>query len=530
MSKTLPLLLVALFGAACRDDPSVAARRDGSRICDGRPLHLEVGESAVPAQDGQIRCTVAAIQGAEYVFAWLDTRALTGARIGIEPMFEPYPIGITIAPEQLSLREALAAEGAPRSALAADAATRQAFPDHGASPADAAPRPITPLLVDDVVLEARPRHRRTPWTLGEEFVLEDDLTGLPRQARIVRDYGGHTVVARWTDESENDEARFLSQLDTAFALLETQLAPLWRATFVDAPLTSSQAGQYLILLQREELTQARALADISGDTLYPWLQLYPFPVTSALRLALLVGHEMTHHYQMLYMHGTRGSPGVPTVPAASFWGYEGGANLMTYEMLRRITGIPLDANHEWRTPPTSGAVSIFQQRAQPGNGVLTDGFDSAMGFLRDLMLRRMASGETVGDALRAVSRGAIEGWYGFDGVTRRQGLVSRMRTTLGEGWEPEEALLDWALSYAADDVTPNPRYQDRASLRVWDLPSGQLFGWWPDALLSDAAPTFFLFKRFGSPGYARIRGADDGFTVGVEAFAIPIRWRLLRVR
>lgn len=215
---------------------------------------------------------------------------------------------------------------------------------------------------------------------------------------------------------------------------------------------------------------------------------------------------------------------------AALWAVEGGANLVSYEFLRRLTGAPLDANREWRTPATSVAMALFQQRAQPAGGVVTDGFDSAMGFFRDLTLRRMAAGESADDALRAVSRGAIEGWFGLDGVSQRQGLTARMRARLGASWEPADALLDWTLSHAADDLTPNPRYQDRASLRVWDLPDGQSYGWWSDAVLTADSPNHTLFKRYGSPGWASIRNADAGFTVEVQGYEVPTRWLLLRIR
>lgn len=508
LRRTLRVLATLLVAAACADDPGVAARRNGSLLCGSTPLRLAVGETAVPATEGQMDCRVAEIAGAEYVLAWMDPRAIDGARSGAEPSFEPYPIGITIGPAGAELRDL------PR----------------GREPASRVRDSLPSLAADDVILQVRPRHRRTLWTLGERFQLEDDLSGLARPARIVRDYDGHTVVAQWEDEVLPEDQRFLAQLDTAMSIIRSRLDALWRYTFVDAPLRSSQAGQYLVLLQRGELTQARALAEVSGDTLYTWLQLYPFPLTSAWRLAVLVGHEMTHHYQMLHMHGSRSGPGIETRAAASFWAYEGGANLLTYEMLRRTSGISLDANHEWRAPAGHAALLLYQQRAQPANGVLTDGYDSAMGFLRDLMLRRMAAGETADAALRDISRGAIEGWYGFDGVTQRLGLVARMERALGRTWDPVEATLDWALAHAGDDLTANPRYQDRNSLRVWDLPAGQQYGWWPDASLSAAAPTQFVFKRYGSPGYARIREPLGDFSVEVEAFGLPLRWRLLRVR
>ena len=343
-------------------------------------------------------------------------------------------------------------------------------------------------------------------------------------------YDGEVVVVRWADDAVDDLPVYLAQLDTAYALVREQLRPLLRYVFSATDPRSSQAGQFLIVLQKDVDAPARSFSEVSGDTLYAWMDLLPFPWTSATRLASTFAHELTHSYQRAYMHATRSAPGVPSTMGAAQWAVEGGANLMSYELVRRTAGAPLDANAEWRAPATSVARALYQQRAQPAGGVITDGFDAAMGFFRDLTLRRMLAGESPEDALRAVSRGAIEGWFGLDGVSQRRGLTARMRERLGSRWEPADALLDWALSHAADDLTSNPRYQDRTSLRVWDLPFGQTYGWWTDGVLTPSAPTFTLFKRYGSPGFTRITGGEAGFTLEVQGYEVPLRWMLLRVR
>jgi hypothetical protein len=67
------------------------------------------------------------------------------------------------------------------------------------------------------------------------------------------------------------------------------------------------------------------------------------------------------------------------------------------------------------------------------------------------------------DALREVIVGALEGWWGIneEGQARGPGLTGRMRQHLGAEWHPVEALLDWTMSQAADDLTSNVRYQNR---------------------------------------------------------------------
>jgi hypothetical protein len=512
--RHLVLLACAATGllAACADEtPPLAPRADGLATCGTRPVALAVGEAAAPANRAVRRCEVAAITGAEYVVAWLDTRAIDGARVGTEPAFEPYPITLSIAPDA----NFSAARPAALRAETDSVVTPHWFDLTGVSTG---------------TLGGRARQRTTPWVLHEEFLLDDDYSGLPRLAKIVRVYEGGVVVARWVDDPDTDLLTYLAQLDTAMALVETHARPLMRHAFTATDPSSTQARQFLMLLQVDVLIPARSFSEVSGDTLYTWMDLLPYPWVNATRLAQTLAHEMTHSYQRAYMHATRQAPGLPSGTGAATWAVEGGANLVSYEFLRRLTGAPLDANREWRTPAGSVAVALLQQRAQPAGGVITDGFDAAMGFFRDLTLRRMATGEPTDDALRAVSRGAIEGWFGIDGVSQREGLTARMRARLGASWEPADALLDWTLSHAADDITPNPRYQDRASLRVWDLPDGQIYGWWSDGVLTPAAPTYTLFKRYGSPGWARIIGGDAGFTVEVQGYEVPTRWLLLRIR
>jgi hypothetical protein len=269
-------------------------------------------------------------------------------------------------------------------------------------------------------------------------------------ARIVRIYGDSIVVARWETEASAELEPFLGQLDTAMAMIRAEGIPAMRASFVDEMPRSTGAGQTFILLREDLGIPAWSLAEVNNDTLFTWIEALPFLWRSPERLATRLAHEMAHQYQLMYMHESRPTPGLPTASGASFWAIEGGADLLSYEMMRRLAGVSPNSNHDWRTPPSDTVTKLYQQRAQPAGGVLTDGFDHAMGFLRDLTARRVRSGESHADALRAVSRGAIEGWYGHDGVTQRVGLVARMQSRFGTTWQPTTALLDWALGYAGE--------------------------------------------------------------------------------
>jgi hypothetical protein len=511
--RAVALLVMGVGVLSCESASVLGSPPEANaKYCRGSAIALAVGQVAVP--DGfDKRCRIARAPGAEYVLAWIDTRAIEGSKTQVEPVFDPYPLRVTIDPDALtSLRDGESAHGAETPAPPAHRPTR-----------------VRPARLDDV-LNTRLSARATPFALDEVFSLEDDATGLPRSARIVRIYGGSIVVARWENEASAELAQFLDQLDTAVAMLDAEGSPAMRATFVDALPRSTGAGQTFILLREDLGVSAWSLGEVFNDTLFTWIEALPFVWRSPERLASRLAHEMTHQYQLMYMHETRPMGGLPTTEGASFWAVEGGADLMSYEMMRRLAGVAPNANHDWRTPPSDTATKLFQQRAQPAGGVLTDGFDHAMGFLRDLAARRVRDGESHEDALRSVSRGAIEGWYGHDGVAQRVGLVARMQGRFGSSWAPATALLDWALGYAGDDLTTNAQYQDLNSLRIWDLPPGQSYGWRADAFLSASQTTEFFFKRYGSPGFVRLFDNGDGVHVEIEAYETPVEWKLLRIR
>jgi hypothetical protein len=183
--------------------------------------------------------------------------------------------------------------------------------------------------------------------------------------------------------------------------------------------------------------------------------------------------------------GSRFRPGV-----ASFWGVEGGANLVSYELIRQLAGIGLDSNYDWRNPPASPVAEFYALRAQPGTGDFNAGYDNAMGFLRDLVIRRVRSGEPVDRALREV---------------------------------------DWTLSHAADDRTENARFQDHASLRVWDLPADHPGGWHPVGVLSARNPSVTAERESGNTDYLHLHDDGEGLTFSLSS-DVPVQWKLIRTR
>jgi hypothetical protein len=496
------LAIAIVHLSACGDEPIaiVEPPPEDPDPCSSHPIALQVGETEGPRTLGA-GC-ILPVPGAEYALAVLDPRRIQYARETGEEEFLPYLVSVTLG----------------ESAAAAPGTVREARPDGDAT---------APCLVE---LQAEPHQhlpfdRATPWVLGEEFSLYDS-----QDARIVRIYEDGLVVA-WMDDLEPElMGRFLAQLDTAVGHVRSTTLPFLREAFVPRlPVTSTGSGQYLIVLM-DLLPYARGVAPSTarGDAMLTYIILHMDAEWGTTRLASLLAHEMTHSYQIMYMHDTRPA-GTVRPGLGPFWGLEGGANLISYELVRRMAGIGLDANYDWRNPHDSPAAGFYALRAQPGTGDFNAGYDNSMGFLRDLVIRRVRSGEPLEEALKAVSRGAVEGWFGIDrSGGQRPGLTERMQARLG-GWQPDHAMLDWTLSHAADDRTDNARFQDHASLRVWDLPADHPVGWHPAAVLSARNPSVTIERRSGNPEYLHLHDDGEGLTFTVSS-DVPVQWKLIRTR
>lgn len=161
-----------------------------------------------------------------------------------------------------------------------------------------------------------------------------------------------------------------------------------------------------------------------------------------------------------------------------------------------------------------------------GVGPFVRGYSVSAAFLRDLAARRVQRGEAVDDALAIVSRGALEGWFGHGPAgARRTGLAERMRASLGGDWEPDDAMLTWTLSHAADDRTGNSAFQNNAFLRAWDGSDPAL--WPPAASLAPGSAGVTVKHPHESTGYFALAG---GGTYALESSVDGVRWMIVRVK
>ena len=516
------LLLLALALAACGDDgqggggPNLP--QEARRTC-AAPVRLAVGESAElgTGEDGRVLCAVDAGTGAEYVVAVADTRAARKARTepeGYGAAFEPYTVAVGTGTE------------VPK-------------PVPGAQGALASAASAQPHLVPLAATAPRPDHvassRETPWTLGESFALYDANVQAPRTARVLRIYDGHFVVAWLEGDNTALLPLFLAQLDSAWEAVGRHGLPLMRSAYSQTlPHTSPGSGQYLVVLRAEG--RGGALGWTIPDRFYGapryWTDIKVLNHGSALRLAELVSHELAHAFQAMYMDRTRPAGAAESAAGATFWGVEGGADLVSFETVRRAAGVPLAANFDALAASAgTPAERRLGQWGQPGMGILSDGYANSAGFLRILAAQRVAAGEPVDQAVGEVLRGASDGWYGFDSYgSRRTGLAERMRARLGAEWSPEEALLDWALAHGADDRTSNARFQDPTFRRVSGLPPSIFGAWRPMTTLSGNTSTYSTAapRGYGSSHYLFLQGSGE--ILFSAASDVPgLRWKIVRV-
>jgi hypothetical protein len=507
------LRLVLLSGAV----PLALACGDSGGVTDPAPpspceLSLQVGQTSTPGP-GTVGCRLRAVAGAEYALALLDTRAILSAATAEERLFGSWSVLVS-----------LDGTAPPLSTSAL-----HGFDD--AYPADI-PHVHFSELPGALSSVSAAYDRSLPWVMGEQFVVRHPRRGADVAARVVRVYPGGLVAAWVEGEATAHLDAFLEQLDYAVDVLHEYGLPLLQATFASRlPVTSTAANQYLMLLGTDDV-RGSVHGVARGDTVLSLMVLNISTTPGEASMASLLAHELTHSYQMMYMRDTRPRGVTSSSAGTSLWAVEGGANLISYEVIRRLAGMPLAGNVDWRHLASTPAAEFYARRAQPAMGEFTSGYDNAMGFLRHLVIQRVRAGDDIAEAVRQVSRGAVEGWHGHDRFgAQRVGLTTRMSQRLGQPWNPVQAMIDWTLSHAADDLTPNVSYQDHASLRIWEIPDSLPVGWRPALTLSASEVRSGSFqRRGGDPHYVYLRDDGDGVGFSISSGMSALEWKLIRTR
>jgi hypothetical protein len=488
-----------------------------SRVAE---VGLAVGE-AVRITAAQQHCLqLVPENGASYVLAFVDRRAIDRSAGGAEPRFsypdlkaQDFPAFYEFSVQDRARDELLQVAGMQATHLPRDAGH---------------PQPDYVLLDASAVSTADFRGRTTPWAAGDRELVNwywnvsYDL--LP--ATILRVYAGRFAVAVLDRDLPTMHPSWVASLDTAMNDFIRVVEPFYQSAFWSGQPTTSGSGQLLMVLG------AGSGSFAFNENLSNWLQLGAGSLAiaphSGLRYTLL--HELAHTWQFRYMQQrVGGSPWQFTN-----WAMEGGADLATLEGLRLLVHQDLFGNlpqvnalagYGFREP------SSFQQAptgVPRGGEVVVNfnvGYSASEWFLRDLIVRLMdEGGHDHTAAAREVSRGALDGWYGHS-APERNGLEQRLRQRLDPTWEPVEALLEAVARVALDDTNAGSRWQVPYVQRAWERfpPAGDLLAG------RGAAHTRFAGDATAL-GYFRITADSRGGSYRMSAAVPGIEWLLVRER
>jgi hypothetical protein len=215
------------------------------------------------------------------------------------------------------------------------------------------------------------------------------------------------------------------------------------------------------------------------------------------------------------------------------WAIEGGAAFFAQEMIRERLGIPFLGNtHFGATDATDPAIPLVAYGLRVRN--FTFGYNDGASVLRDFVQRLVRAGMSFDDAMSFVLVGAMEGWYGIneEGQAHGAGLTKRMQKVLGSQWNPTDALLQWTMSEAADDLTSNKTYQNLTK-RAFS-PSTTTNSIRPDAVIVPGSAVA-VSRAPGTTGVFEI-DASKGGTYRASSntvrflVASPLEWLLLRIQ
>jgi len=459
--------------------------------------------------------------GAEYLLLFADTRLITAAVTQVENdalRFTSFPLEV-------------GAVGGPP-ALKSQGGRSVRIPTE--APGDVWRRPPPPppppsnLEADDYFRTPR----TTPWAVGDGITIDlvDNGVFLQPHGRIVKvSAGGRLAVAVLDrDDPYGVEARL--HIDAALAVVEDVTLPLLNGAFPlpRPPETTPGTGQVLMVVAGLDGEP------VAGAAINDWI-LFAGPFVRASGVPIEIqpldaAHEMAHVYQFAHISTLCTGLGICQDGPRSNWGMEGGAEYLAQESIRLSKGIRENANDQ--TPLfLYGSYSFFGCCAAVGTGAAFGyGYGGASWFVRDLVTRLRSQGVDFATAVGAVSRGAVEGWYGqlvFGGVWPGGGLSARLAPYFGANWDIVQIFLHGAASFALDDrVSATSGFGVPATLNSWqDLISGpevRLMAGSGDRVVTQPAGTSFAWVLL-----------DDRFLGGVYSFttgAPDVQWLLVRVR
>lgn len=432
--------------------------------CDGPAVTLDVGAMTVVGEGSRGCFTLP--QGGHYAIAVLDRRWLDSARSGVEaPALQPFALRIATTPSE---------DPAPATGHAPRARTVPVKPGTGSAEF----LPHLPRTVFDSDPECEYQWsvacQAEPWEKGDTIVLVDRYFSNGEPAadttrHVVVGLSGPLVFSvSLADPATQAWAGTLVEQGEQVGLYVIPL--LRRMLGEEIPVTSPGSGQMLIMLvdvgspgggvalTRYDSFSARSHIRLGiRDGLDP--------AVNPPNLVSLMTHELTHAWAALvYRDGLRRHGGPPDgyLPRPR-WSTEGVASFVTLEVARRLSGYDLEGNLDLTSIPREGMAYTYRLGLGGGKGVIPAGYDDAAAFFRYLLPRLAETEGGVDEAVGAIFRRSLEGWYG--GRHPEDGFSEV--TTRAFGTDPERVLLLYALAHALDDRTNTRNLQDLGVREAW---------------------------------------------------------------
>jgi hypothetical protein len=250
----------------------------------------------------------------------------------------------------------------------------------------------------------------------------------------------------------------------------------------------------------------------------------------------LFAHELAHSYHGSYQiaQGTTYDP--HRIPPATMyvgrelWQVEGLAEHIGFRMAAEFGGVELGANHTLsQVGPLISSILFFDGRIERG-------YRPAGAKLWDLAGRlAAATGLAWEEAHDSVSLAVAHNRWGClvpqspqnpGDCDIHDGLYDMMQRKMPGGWDPVDAILLFALSQAADDLTDNPEIQNPHIRSAQPHGTMSRHSDWRAVAYEGNAQVFTL--ETGSVGAVRLAFPHPG-AFRLESDVDPVRWKLIRI-
>jgi hypothetical protein len=538
--RTLTITLtwcVIATTAACGSAPDAAVAPDvneplaalrGTKCSTKTTIALEVGADKRLTDQEAACLSFKSIAGARYLLAYVDTRLVNKAKTGSE---SPWPDSLTVRVEDAS-GEPLSLTATPTYAQG-DGATPMA--GLGVAGGASAFIPSSCPLSNSFY----PHCRATPYTVGES-ITHYPGDGRPAGPAHVLTIGGSIVLATFDADAGLLAPNAKQRADSALEWIRKRNIPLLQHSFrlAKPTTTSDESNQLYVALQAPSGSSASWWPDaVNGHGRWATVKIglsansaFGAPGSSYTNALQILGHETMHTYQYRWRYEHAG----PWQNAlGTGWAIEGGAAFFAQEMIRERLGIPFLGNtHFGATGVTDPAFPLIAYGLRVRN--FTFGYNDGASVLRDFVQRLVRAGVPFDDAMQYVLAGAMEGWYSINEEDQQHGLglTRRMQRVLGTSWNPTDALLQWTMSEAADDLTSNKTYQNLTK-RAFN-PSTTSNNIRPDAVIVPGSAVA-VSRAPGTTGVFEIDGSRGGTyrassTTVRFLVASPLEWLLLRIQ